>query len=129
MPTWTDIQSHMRKRYRLQRDEPSVLSMVWSYEDGRAQSVVVRRFESSGRTMIEIKSPFARQGGPDPDELLRVNARLPFGAIALSGDVYLVVHNADVASVTLEGFDDLLARVAGLADRLEARHAAEADEF
>lgn len=125
MASWTDIQDHMRSTYRLYGDEPQVLSMSWSYDDGRTQRIVVRRFESSGRDMVELKSPFANHGdeGPDPVELLRENSRLPFGAVALAGDVFLVVHNADLGSMSLDQFDFLLRRVARLADKLEDKHA------
>lgn len=122
MANWSDIQHHMRNTYRLQQDEPSVLAMTWSYDDGRTQKIVVRRFESSDGDMVEFKSPFARLGGPDPVEMLRENARLPFGAVALSADVFLVVHNAVLAPLDLDGFDALLGRVAGLADKLEKKH-------
>lgn len=122
MATWSDIQAHMRGKYRLHADDPEVIAMSWSYDDGRSQRIIVRRYEHLGREMVELKSPFADSGGPDPVELLRENARLAFGAVALSGDVYIVVHNADANVLALDAFDDLLARVARLADRLESRY-------
>ncbi|HMV67366.1 MAG TPA: hypothetical protein PKA64_10980 [Myxococcota bacterium] len=128
MATWTEIQAHMRGRYRLHADDPEVLAMSWTYDDGRSQRIVVRRYEHLGHEMVELKSPFADFGGPDPIELLRENARLAFGAVALSGDVYIVVHNADARLLTVEAFDDLLARVARLADRLESRYG-QSDRF
>jgi hypothetical protein len=118
----------MRDTYRLKSDEPHAMAMTWSYNDGRTQRIVVRRFTSGSLDMVEFKSPFARLGGPDPVELLRENARLPFGAVALAGDVFLVVHNAVIQDLDISTFDALLSRVARLADRLEDKHASQ-DEF
>ncbi|MCB9663111.1 MAG: hypothetical protein H6732_03290 [Alphaproteobacteria bacterium] len=129
MASWNDVQAHMRSTYRLQLDEADAMSMAWAYEDGRTQKIVVRRFKSGTHDMVEFKSPFAKIGGPDPLELLRENARLPFGAVALSGETFLVVHNADLGGIDLPAFDALLAKVAGLADRLEAKHASMTDAF
>lgn len=125
MATWSDIQRHMRDAYRLQSDEPQVLSMVWSYDDGRSQRIIVRRFEAAGRDMVEFKSPFAKLGSVDPLDMLRENARLPFGAVALSGEILLVVHNQDIGALEVAQFDFLLSKVAGIADKLETRYAAE----
>jgi hypothetical protein len=128
MATWSEVQAHMRGTYRLTSDEPNAMAMTWSYTDGRTQRIVVRRFINASLDMVEFKSPFARLGGPDPVELLRENARIPFGAVALSGDVFTVVHNAVVTDLNIDSFDALLSRVARLADRLEAKHV-RADEF
>jgi hypothetical protein len=128
MATWSDVQDHMRSSYRLQSDEPQALAMTWSYEDGRTQRIMVRRCVADGYDMVEFKSPFARLGRAEPLELLRENVRLPFGAVALSGDVFLVVHNADLADLDVPRFDRLLQQVARLADRLEHKYGRQ-DEF
>ena len=51
MTTWSDVQKHMRENYKLQDDHPDMLSMVWSYDDGRSQKIIVRRFDAAGRSM------------------------------------------------------------------------------
>ena len=92
MAAWSDIQRHMRSTYKLQHDEPNAFHMTWAYDDGRTQRIAVRRYLMADTEMLEFKSPFAEVGTADPMELLRENARLPFGAVALAGDVFLVVH-------------------------------------
>ncbi|MCB9679872.1 MAG: hypothetical protein H6733_00245 [Alphaproteobacteria bacterium] len=129
MASWSDIQAHMRSTYRLQMDEPQALSMAWAYDDGRTQKIVVRRYDDGECPMVEFKSPFARLDGPDPIVLLRENIRLPIGAVALSGEVYIVVHNACLEELTLDAFEKLLSKVAGLADRLESKYASAQDAF
>jgi hypothetical protein len=123
MATWSSVQEHMRDSYRLKADEPRVMSMSLKYDGGRTQRVVVRSYESDEQDMVEIKSPFAMLGGADPLELLRENGRLPLGAVALAGEVFVLVHNVALADLDVMVFDLLLKRVAWLADRLEAKHA------
>jgi hypothetical protein len=113
----------MRSKYRLIHDEPHAIGMMWSYDDGRTQKIVVRQYQSDGREMVEFKSPFARQGEVDPLNLLRENSRLPFGAVALSGDVFIVVHNALLDNMPLPDFEFLVDRIAAAADHLERQHA------
>ncbi len=130
MATWSDALDHLRSTYRLQRDEPSSVAMTWAWDDGRTQQIIVRRFQINDvEDMVEFKSPFAKLGGPDPIELLRENARLPFGAVALSGEHFLVVHNAKLATISLTEFDALLHQVAALADRMESKHLDNADAY
>jgi len=127
MATWSDAQGHLRNSYRLQRDEPSSAALTWAWEDGRTQQIIVRRFLNHDTEMVEFKSPFAKLGGPDPVELLRENGRLPLGAVALSGEHFIVVHNAELSRISLDDFDMLLHQVAALADRLETKHTSEDD--
>jgi hypothetical protein len=125
---WSNIQTHMRAKYRLQDDQPDMMSMVWRYEDGRSQKMVVRKYKAAGRDMLEFKSAFARHGEVDPTEMLRDNAKLPLATVALSGDVFLVIYNALLGSLSLEDFDFVLSRVAAVADTLEEKYLRR-DEF
>lgn len=128
MTTWSDVQRHMRGSYRLQDDQQDMMSMVWSYDDGRAQKIIVRRYKDADRSMVEFKSAFARKGDVDPMTLLEDNAKLPLATIALSGDVYLVIYNALLDHLHLQDFEFILSRVAALADALEEKYLRK-DEF
>jgi hypothetical protein len=128
MATWGEVQEHMRTRFRLLKDEPEVIAMAWQYDDGRSQRVIVRRFFWNDVEMVEFKSPFGELGGVDPVELLRENARMAFGFVALSGEVFLVVHNVELVGLDLGRFDQLLSAVARVADQLERQHV-EQDRF
>ena len=119
MTTWADLQRHMRAKYRLHDDQAEMMSMVWSYgDDDRTQKIIVRRFEAAERVMVEFKSPFARYGQVEPETLLRENAKLPLGTVALSGDVFFVIYNALMENMDIGDFDFLLARIAAVADTL-----------
>lgn len=122
MTTWSDLQRHMRAHYKLQDDQADMMSMVWSYDDGRVQKIIVRRYKAADRVMVEFKSAFARRGQVDPVQLLEENSRLPLATIALSGDLYLVVYNALLDHLHLDDFDFVLSRVAALADALEEKY-------
>ena len=128
MTQWSDVQDFLRERYRLAEDQPDMVSLVWSYDEGRSQKVILRRFVANQAEILEIKSAFARRGDVEPEELLRVNARLPLATTALSGDVYLVVYNVLCTTVTMESLDTLLGRVAAVADSLEEKYSP-ADRF
>ncbi len=123
MATWTELREHMRVTYRLADDELDMLSMVWRYEDGRSQKIIIRRYEAFERTLVELKSAFARRKDVDPEVLLRKNAELPLATIALSGDVYIVVYNALLEHLDFGDLDLYLSRVAAVADTLEETYA------
>ncbi len=128
MTTWPQLQHHARSTYRLQDDQPDMVSMIWAYDDGRMQKIIVRRYEIGERQMIEFKSPFARVGQVEPEVLLRDNAKLPLATVALSGEVYLVIYNLLLENLSLTDFDFVLARVAAVADTLEEKYVRE-DRF
>lgn len=119
MPSWTQLQEYTRHKYTLEDDKPSMMSMVWVYEDGRKQKIVIRKFEAFGREMIEFKSPFARIDDVDAQPLLRKNSELPLATIALSGDVFLVVYNMLLEHLHFDDYDLVVSRVAAVADTLE----------
>ena len=96
--------------------------MIWAYEDGRSQKVILRRYTAFDREMLEIKSPFASQQAIQPELLMRKNSELPLATTALSGDVYLVVYNLLIGSIKEEDLELVVGRVAAIADALEAEH-------
>jgi len=128
MPSWDEIQDHMRGNYHLEDDAPDFVSMVWTYEDGRSQKIVVRQYVAYDRELVEFKSAFARLGDVEPAEMLRKNNELPFATIALAGNVYVVVYNALLENLHVDDFDFALSRVAAVADTLEEKYVID-DEF
>lgn len=128
MPSWTEVRDHLRRTYKLEDDQGSLASMVWRYEDGRSQKIIVRRYRAFEREMIEIKSAFARRDAADPVALLTRNADLPLGTIALTGDVYNVVYNTPVEHLDWGDLELYLTKVAAVADALEAEYGG-ADAF
>ncbi|TNE90234.1 MAG: hypothetical protein EP330_09255 [Deltaproteobacteria bacterium] len=128
MASWDDVREHMRKNFKLQQDEHELVSMVWSYEDGRHQKIILRHYQAFDRGMIEFKSAFGRAADANPLELIRKNAELPLATIALHGDVYVVVYNVVLDHLDMGDLELYLSTVAGLADKLEEEYAQQ-DEF
>jgi len=126
--TWPEVQKHMRDSYKLADDTPDMISMIWTYEEGRQQKILIRRYRAADREMLEFKSAFAHRSDAEPEALLRDNASLPIATVALSGDVYLVVYNALLGNLAMPDLNFLLSRIAAVADRLEEKHAGE-DQF
>jgi hypothetical protein len=123
MATWDELREHMRKTYQLADDEGDMLSMVWSYDDGRSQKIIIRRYEAFDRPLVELKSAFGRTGDADAEAMLRKNAELPLATVALTGDVYMVVYNALLDHLDFQDLDLYLSRVAAVADTLEEAYA------
>ncbi len=120
--SWTALQDHMRKNYRLQDDKADMMSMVWSYDDGRSQKIILRKYKAFDHEMVEFKSAFGRRGDADAEEMLVKNAELPLATIALSGDVYVVVYNVLLEHLQFSDFDLYLSRIAAVADTLEEKY-------
>jgi len=120
--TWTAIQEYLRSKYTLEHDTPDMLSMVWVYEDGRSQKVILRKYMAFERELIEIKSPFARRDQLEPEVLLRKNSELPLATTALTGDVYLAVYNVLLSELAPADLELVVGRVAAMADALEEEH-------
>ena len=123
MAEWGEVQKHMRANYSLQNDDGEMFSVVWSYDDGRSQKIIVRRYMSNDRVMVEFKSPFAKRGQIDPEALLRQNSQMTLATIALSGDVVLAIYNLLLDSASIDDVEYVLRRVASIADALEAEYA------
>jgi len=112
----------MRQAYRLQDDQPDMISMVWSYDDGRSQKIIVRRYKAFEREMLEFKSAFAHRDDADATAMVEKNAELPLATIALAGETYLVVYNCPIENLNFTDFDFYLSRIAAVADTLEEKH-------
>jgi len=125
---WTTLQEYMRSKYELEEDQPQMMSMVWSYEDGRSQKIVIRKYKAFNAELIELKSPFARVGDVDALEMVKKNSELPLATVALSGDVFIVVYNMLMAQLSEHNFELAVSRVAAVADALEEKYA-KRDEF
>lgn len=119
MASWDELRETMRQSYKLQQDEADLVSMVWTYDDGRHQKVILRHYKAFDRSLVEFQSAFARIEDLNPTEALRKNAELPLGTIALQGEVYVVLYNAVLDDLGPGSLELYLSRVAGIADQLE----------
>lgn len=122
MAEWEEVRGVVRTRFQLDLDAAEEFALTLPQGNGeREQRVMVRRFQKWGRWLVEIRSAFGELGTQDPEGLLRDVLQLPIGGIALHGRFLVVVHRELLDDLPLEGLLFLIARVAQLADSLEAR--------
>ncbi|XVU22785.1 hypothetical protein ACQPZJ_36765 [Actinoplanes sp. CA-054009] len=128
MPTWHELREHARTKYDLARLEDTWFALVFSYESGRTQQIVVRRYEAFEQDWIEFRTFVCPEGDLSPRVALRKNDEFTLGALALDeeGD-YVLVHHAPVATLDPDEFAVPLHLLADTADALEKEHSAKDD--
>ena len=128
MPSWEEIQEHVRNKYKLDDDEPNYFSLVWDYGNGRSQKVFVRRFNAFDMDWLEFRSA-ACPGDAMPHKVaLRKNEELALGALALDSDNdYVVLYSAPLPTMDPDEFELPLRVVARIADDIEEQYTGEDD--
>lgn len=116
------MRSFILQKYQIQDDNDESLTIVFSWEDGRSQMVVISSIESkSGMPWIEIKSPV----GVIPTSLLNDALDSLFGKVCGGlikvGDRCWVRHSMPIGDTSEEEFVFPLNVVATSADDLEER--------
>ena len=123
MATWENLQSTLRQRFQLDRDEASQLSLTLSFDTGsgtRKQRVLLRNYVALDCRMVEIRSAFGLAADQDYHKLLQQNLSLPIGGIAIHGEVVLIVQKVPLAQATEDAILEMLMQVGFLADCLES---------
>ena len=121
MAGWAEVQAALRAAYQLDSDTPHELAVTVSGREGRAQRVMVRRYEAWGQEMVEFRSAFSPAGAFEPGHLLETNLQLPLGAVAQHGKYLVLVQKACLAHLSVDGALFLVAQVSSVADVLEQR--------
>jgi len=128
MPTWHELREHARTAYTLNQDEEAWFSLLWTFDSGRSQQVVVSHYQSFDQDWIEFRSYVCKEAEMTPRVALRKNAELALGALALDEDGdYVLSHKAALASLDPDEFALPLRVLARTADELESQHAARDD--
>ena len=123
MATWENLQTVLRSRFELDRDEASQLSLTLTFEteEGtRKQRVLLRQYIALDCRMIEIRSAFGLAAEQDALELLAQSLSLPIGGIAIHGEVVLVVQKVPLSLTSEEAIIEMMMQVGFLADCLES---------
>lgn len=121
MATWEEVQSAARAAYVLDRDDPHEFAVTLPVGGGRAQRVMVRRFDALDTVLCEMRSAFAEQDELSVQQVMDDNLNLALGAVAKHGRYYVVVQKVALAHTTVQGVLFYMARVARIADSLEER--------
>ncbi|MFC3499495.1 hypothetical protein ACFOOK_00570 [Micromonospora krabiensis] len=129
MPSWYELREHARTQYELDRTEDDWFSLLWTYESGRTQQIVVTRYESFDQEWVEFRSFVCKEADMNPRVALRRNADLGLGALALDEDGdYALIHRAPLATMDQDEFALPLRALATIADQMEIQQTAR-DEF
>lgn len=119
MATWTNVQSHLRSKYKLYLDEPNLIALDFECEDGRAQRVLVSTFDAMGKSWILFRSRVCELQRLEPEEALRRNAGFAVGFLALSEDHYEIVYTTQLNTLDIDELELPLHALTDTADQLE----------
>ena len=124
MATWNEVSGQARRDHTLDHEVDGEFALTIERTDAgklRKQRVLVRRFISWGREMVEVRSAFGAVGDWDPQALLSDNLNLPLGAVAVHGKYLVLVHKACLEDLSVDGVLFLVRQISLLADILEGR--------
>lgn len=128
MPTWGEIQEHVRGKYKLDTDNPESFSLVWAYDNKRTQKIIVRKFNAFDQEWLAFMSAVCKSDQMSHTVALRKNFEFAVGALALDGDYIVFTYSAPLATMDPDEFELPLHVVASTADKLEAQFSA-TDQF
>ncbi len=119
MPTFDEVREYAKSRYELSDDSAERFSLVFEYESGRMQKVVISRFEAMDREWCDFASACCSRQQLAPEDAVRKNWDFAVGALALEGDTYVIRYSLSLATMDLSEFELPLHVVARTADTLE----------
>lgn len=119
MATWTDVQKHLRGKYRLSADEPNLVAIDFETTQGRAQRILVSSFDALGKSWVLFRSRVCEESELDPVDALRRNAGFAVGFLALAEGHYEVVYTAQLGTLDINELEVPLDALTVTADELE----------
>ena len=128
MPTWSEVQTYARSKYKLAEDNENSFKLVFEYENDRLQAVIVSRYDAMGREWCDFASAACTSDQLSPEEALKRNFGFAVGALSLDEDIYVVRYSVQLATMDMEEFELPLHVVATTADKIEHEFG-EADQF
>ncbi len=127
MPTWQEVQTYVRSKYKLAKDEANFFDMVWAYDDSRTQIIRVRHFTAFDKDWIEFRSPICAEANLNHRVALLKNSDFAVGAIALEqgkdSALYVMVYSVPLGTMDMDEFELPLSVIARTADGLEQTYA------
>ncbi|PKM09058.1 MAG: hypothetical protein CVV14_01805 [Gammaproteobacteria bacterium HGW-Gammaproteobacteria-4] len=133
MRTFEQIRSHVANNYRLTTNEPYLLCVELSLQEGqRHQSLFLSEIEDEdGRHYLRFSTAVAPITGMDAKRALRFNWESHTGYLAVSeldGVPYLhLCENRPYAILTAAEIDRLILEIGGVGDRMESQLSAGGD--
>ncbi|EIE99012.1 hypothetical protein [Saccharomonospora glauca] len=121
MATWDDLAAYIRQSYHVVREEPDEIRIRLSYDDDRAQVVVIaREILDRKEEWVQIATPFARVDQVDLREVLtEIGNTIVVGGLVLMGEHLVLRHSLPLINLDINEFVDPLELVTGSAELLE----------
>ena len=119
MPTWGELKEHARSTYKIAEERDESLKLVFEYEGGRLQAVILSHHEAMGRSWCDFSSACCRAEQLNHEDALQQNFELAVGSLCLDGDVYVVRHTVQLDQLDLGDIDVPMQAVAYTASQLE----------
>jgi hypothetical protein len=129
VPNWSDVQAHLRGRYKIAAEDDRGLDLYWELGAPPDRSLLQRtRVElrrAFGEPWLVIVGDVCAEAALEPREALRHNGKLSLGALALEGQGYVMRHGARLATLTWDDLERALEFVAVEASRVRLGKAAD----
>ena len=133
--SWTEVQEHLRRRYRLQQDEAQSFllgfavgppgSEVPGAGEALIQGVHGQHLAIEAREFVLLRAEVCSDRALDPQAALQHSAKLVLGALVLAGNHYVLRYSLPLSSLALPDLDyalTYLAREAALTRARIAQH-------
>lgn len=123
MATWDEVCTHIRSRWRVERDVPAELAVSCTVPVGTSemqQSIGLTPTQLDGVPWLSIIGELFPEAGLSSRGALLYADRLPLGAIVLRADRYLLKAGIPLSGLTLVALDWYLAMLVREAVRLRA---------
>jgi hypothetical protein len=131
MATWNDLRDYIHSNYKINDEEPGLISLLFDLKNGRSQLVLVAHAEMnlSREQWVQIESAVGeRRATRDAWPILDEVAKYVVGGLSTTGGYLTVRHAVPLADMSVEEFESPLQAVMQTADNLE-RMISRADAF
>jgi hypothetical protein len=121
MPTWEDVQTHLRATYSVVRDDPEAIALSWTIAAGAeqlVQGVGLAPMTVEGTPWLTMIADLFPESVLQPRTALLYQDRLPFGALVLRHGVFLLRHGLPLGELRLDHLDWTVSLLAKEATRL-----------
>lgn len=136
--SWTDVQAHLRSRYKLQQDDAQSFLLGFAFDppgqdngplggSPLVQGVQGQQVVVDGRAFVLLRAEVCSDRALDPLAALLHGSKLVLGALVMAGNHYVLRYSLPLASVDLADLDyalEYLAREAAMTRARVAQHVA-----
>ncbi len=125
MVTWQDLVEYVRRTYKIAREEPGTLGLIFETPGLRSQMVFLERHVLMGGTeeWLQIWSPIGEVRSLDVNAVLKEMGGMVCGGAAIHGDHLAIRDALPLANLDVNEFERPLILITTTADALEKKFA------